>query len=231
MAANHQWPSTCTDTQLSIIAETLNAWPLVHGAPASARISSSRAARGGPSATRSNRLRSRMAPSRRMSAGLIWRIAVEFRFAGAPLPVPAARCRCPRSRRRRGGPGRGPCWSASAPAGTGRGCPTSSTGRSLPWEWSSSYGHPGPHHFTRVREAVGGGGVPDARDAQEVAGILSAVSAPAPPRGRGARRCGRRAAAVFCAVRRAAGDALPDDPARAPFQEAKCGADGIADGA
>src|SRR5512140_1644516 len=81
MATNHMWPSTCTDTQLSIIAETPAGWRFRgRSAPAVAGLQG-----GGDDAEASGVEDGTLATD-------ILRVDLEdaghFRFARAPLPVP-----------------------------------------------------------------------------------------------------------------------------------------------
>ena len=94
---------------------------------------------------------------------------------GRPLPVPRAGAdvdpAAGRARARGRRHGRGPCSSACRASSQAPSRPTSSTGRSLPWLWSSSYG-------TQVQTISPGSGRPsgfgayaEVRGAGEVAGV------------------------------------------------------------
>ena len=155
MAANHQWPSTCTDTQLSIVADSPAA-VAIHAAGSAPAVAA-------PAGRR--RRRSKRPPVEDGSfaadvPGVDLQDPVQLCFAGAPLPVPGPGADVhvvvrPRARRRRG-----PCWSASGPAGSGRG-PDQQHRTVLAPRVVLFVRHPGPDDFARFRGGRRGGRVAD----------------------------------------------------------------------
>ncbi|MCY1232814.1 hypothetical protein D9M72_453290 [compost metagenome] len=178
MAANHQWPSTCTDTQLSIVADALACRCFSAGV-----CRCPGGCQSGPAVQLTQYRGDGVEASPVQDSALPADVrradlddAVQLGLTGPALPVPAA---CPDIHVAIVIPAvlvmvlAGEHESKQVPPAAA----DQEHGPVLTLGMVLFVGNPGPHDFARFRLAVGGGGVLDIRGALEVARVFSAEAA------------------------------------------------------
>lgn len=174
MAANHQWPSTCTDTQLKIIAGQRRRWPF----PGSVNLQCLRPAMQPPQPRR-NILETGGVEHCPFPPDILFpqlQDTVDPGLAGSVLPVPSACTEVhiiSRGRRCRNTvPTRKHQSQEILPA-----APHQEDRPVFSARVVLLIGDPRPHHFTRVRVAVRLRGIPNGSAAPEITGIINSGGA------------------------------------------------------